>query len=1507
MEVHEIITRLTTNGAKIEVVDDQLKINVNREIITPELQTLIRNNKREIIDFIGRKSDGIRPVAGRKYYALSSQQKRMYFLYQFDESKLTYNESGVYHLRGLLDRERLREAFRKLVARHEILRTSFHVVDGEPVQAVAKKLEFNIEYYSNRNDIDELIKEFVRPFDLAQPPLLRVAIVVINEQEHLLMVDLHHIITDGVSKGVLVKDFMSFYNHEQLPPLPLHYKDFAEWQQSPERQQLLLRQKAFWQRMFPEVPATADLPFDFDRPAAKTYAGNCISFELDAATMAALASIAAKQHTTLYMVLLSVYVIFLGKLSNQEDVVIGTPTAGRQHADVEKMMGLFVNTMALRHFPKGEMSFAEFLADVKDRTVACFDNQDYPYELLIDDLKVVRDPGRNPLFDAFFMFHNFERFELVIPGLQLTYRERAYAISKFDVTLEVIQSADGISMKFEYSTDLFKASTIDRFIAYFKNIIAAVTANAGVRIADIDILSREERRLLLKDFNDTYLDYPREATIVSLFEQQVLSSNQNIAVISGNQQLSYDELNHRANAIAYHLRTVEQLEPGSLAGLLLERDEWLMPCLLGVLKAGAGYVPIDPAYPLERIKYVAENSGIKLLLTLPSLMQQHPSLSEVAKMVDVTAIDLSHSKYTPLTVDPNALAYMIYTSGSTGLPKGVMITHQGVINFIYGAQQVMAFSAGSRMLCLTTISFDIFVLESLFPLLNGMSIVLATASDQKDPHALVQLVKQTGIDCIQMTPSHVKLLLNSGRGSEALQQVKTLMTGGEPLPEELVNELQKYYSGKIFNLYGPTETTVYSCIGEAKPGERVTVGRPIANTVIRVLDKHNKLVPINVPGEICIGGEGVSKGYWHRQELTAEKFIPDPYETEGLLYRTGDVGRWRWDGQLLCHGRIDQQVKIRGHRIEPGEIEAQLNKHENIVRSAVDVKGQGSDKYLVAYYESATEIEPGILQAHLSRVLPMYMVPGRFMHLAKLPLTPNGKLDRKALPDAELQAGDDYVAPANSTEERLQQLWSEALHIDRSLVGVTKNFFELGGHSLRAIYLVDKIEQSFGVRIGIRQVFDNITVRKLAQIISSHKKEFLAVIPKADKRKYYPASSAQERLYYQQLLHPERVTSNIPMILSIKGKWSRERLQQSLQTLVNLHESLRTSFSIEEDGVMQQVHENVMIDFEIVAGASVRDAYESFIRPFDLSQCPLMRCGLFHQDDETFLMVDVHHIVCDALSLNILMTGFKNIYKGNNPPSPPISYVDYACWQRTYNDHLQSQEKFWLQQLSGDLPRIDLPTLRNRENTDIHRGATQVITIGDETFRRLKKYTAASNASTFMFLLSAYYMLLSKLSGNDDIIIGTDALGRSMPQLRNVTGTFINVLPLRLYVEGSFNKLLQQVKHLVLAAFENQDYQYDQMCALISNGERRKIVDVYFSDANLFENEVHLDDLEFVPVDISTGSTTTRYELELRINEREGQVTVTFLYSTDLYDAATIDLFMKHYNNIISQALNFSS
>lgn len=1013
----------------------------------------------------------IERVAEKEYYPLSSAQQRLFFLNEFDKNSVAYNLPHVVKLRGELDLEKLNEAFNKLIARHEILRTSFVMVDGRPAQHISDSVNFQVETAYD-------ISSFVRPFDIGAAPLIRAGLLA---AEQILVVDMHHIVADGVSQTVLVNELAAFYRGESLPAPAIQYKDYAEWQQSGKQQLLIARQKDFWLEQLAGAP-TLELPADHSRPAVKTYTGAAMHTSLDKTVLHKLHQLAKEEDTTLFMVLLAIYNVLLSNLSSQEDIVIGVPVAGRQHADLEQMIGMLVNTIALRNQPKGEMSFREFLKDVKRRSLACFDNQDYPYEMLIDELKVTRDTGRNPLFDVMFMFHNFEMAKPDMPGISIEPHDWQPPVSKFDLTLVGREVEEQLHLTAEYSSELFEASTVERFIEYFINIVEAVTAGADVKIADIDMLPAKERQLLLKDFNDTYLDYPREATIVSMFEEQARRAPHSIAVISGDQQLSYKALNDQANAVVAHLHNVQ----GALIGLLLERDQYLLPCILGVLKAGAGYVPIDPSYPAERIKYVLEDSGIKLLLTSASLMQEHASLGEMVQMVDVSNIDFSTARNANVPVSAGSTAYMIYTSGSTGRPKGVVISHGNVINFIYGTRQAVGFNQGSRMLCITTISFDIFVLESLLPLLSGMTVVLAGAEDQKDAQNLVQLITAQAVDFIQMTPSHIKLLLSSGHGAEVLSNVKVLMIGGEALPAELVQELRAHYKGKIYNMYGPTETTVWSCIGEVQ--QQITIGKPIANTIVRILNKHGKLSPLGVPGELCIGGEGVSKGYWHRPALTIEKFIANPYGiadklSAGKLYRTGDLAKWRADGQLICLGRIDQQVKIRGHRIEPGEIEMQLNQYAGIIRSAVDAKGQGSDKYLVAYYESAAPIDTASLRAYLAALLPAYMVPAHFMQLQKLPLTPNGKLDRKALPDPQINIGDDYAAPSNATEERLVELWSEALRLDRSVISVNKSFFELGGHSLIAMLVNARIQQEFEVKIALTSFFQRPTISELGKNI----------------------------------------------------------------------------------------------------------------------------------------------------------------------------------------------------------------------------------------------------------------------------------------------------------------------------------------------------------------------------------------------------------------------------------------
>jgi amino acid adenylation domain-containing protein len=1505
MEVHELITRLTRRGAKIEVVDDQLRINAGKGIITPELQTLIRENKKEIIGLINKASQGIRPAVPKAQYVLSSQQKRLYFLHQFDPGSLAYNESAVYQLQGQLDKDRLAEAFRQLIVRHEILRTSFQLVNGEPVQTVSRDVAFDIEYFGNQEEVPTIISKFIRPFDLEKPCLMRVGLIAVGHQEHLLMVDLHHIVTDGVSKGILAKDFMGLYHQEALPVLNLHYKDYAEWQQGEEQLQQVARQQAFWNKQFANLPPVADLPIDHARPLVKNYAGASHEFDLDTAVTNRLKQMAGEERTTLYSVLLSIFNILLSKLSNQEDIIIGTPTAGRQHADLENMMGMLINTLPLRNYPRGDLSYRNFLATVRDHTLACFDNQSYPYEELVVDLNIPRDTSRNPLFDTVFIFHNFQRHELAIPGLVLKPFDRGYALSKFDLTLEAMEVEDGVQLKFEYSTELFKASTIERYAVYFKQLVQGILVDAATQLKDISLLGAAEKNTLLQDFNDTRAIYPASASLVSLFDEQVARTPDAVAVVYGGEEMSYRTLQEKSELVAAHLLQLG-LQKGGLVGLLVDRGPWLLPCILGILKAGGAYVPIDPFYPTQRIQYVLEDSGVGLVLTTLEVAEE---LQTSARFVDIRSLTELPVGELP-NIESDTLAYMIYTSGSTGQPKGVMISHRNVVNFVYGVRERISFAGGSRMLCLTTVSFDIFVLETMLPLLSGMTVVLAGTSDQKNPLALLQLIREARVDFMQITPSHLKLLLDSTGAVGVLSSLKVLMAGGEGLPVWLLEELRNKLKGRIYNMYGPTETTVWSTIADLTESGVVHIGRPIANTSIRILDRYGKLVPVGVAGELCIGGDGLSRGYWQRERLTKERFIDDPYEEGQLLYRTGDAGRWQADGTLLCGGRLDDQVKIRGHRIEPGEIETLLNGVEGINRSVVVAVERAGEKLLAAYYEGAAELGAGDLRASLSGRLPDYMLPSYFVWLERLPLTPNGKLNRRELPDPVEKGigGGDYIAPANSTEEQLVQLWSEVLKLDKGSISTDKSFFELGGHSIRAIHLINKIELRFGVKLPLRKVFEQVTISRLSGLLAGMQTETAADIPAVGNRDYYIASSAQERLFFEQLLNKDSITSNISMAFELQGKLDMDRIRHCFQLLVNRHEALRTRFMLAVDELVQVIEEETGFEPETldpIQYAGLKEASRYFVRPFDLAACPLMRCAVLPFAEKTYMLVDLHHIVCDGLSLNILMTDFKQLYAGLEPSPLGQRYVDYASWQKEGRNQLHQQKAYWQNQLAGEWQPVDLPVNQSREAAMEGSAGSGVLTIEGALYTRLKKYTAAAHVSDFMFLLSVYYTWLYRIGGSTDILIGTDAAGRTAPSLKHTVGTFINVLPLRMQVnpQESYEVFLQAVKTCVLEAFDNQEFQFDELSALFQRGER-KMIEVYFSTTTFFENETVLEDMLFVPVKLDKPAGAPRYELEISVGESDNKLQLTFLYNTALYDPGTMGLFMTYYNNLLQAVLD---
>ena len=1457
-------------------------------------------------------------AALKDQYAQSSPQQRLYFLYELDKTSIAYNLPQIVKITGDLDLDVLTGAFHKLIRRHESLRTSFEVVNGMPIQQIHDTVPFEIQYFrSGREKAADVIDRFIQPFDLSKPPLIRAGLIEVAHNEYILMVDMHHIISDGVSQSIMIRDVSAFYRQEELYELPIQYKDYAEWEQSAkQKEDRIARQQAFWLNEFAEETTSLELPADYPRPSIRSYEGSMLSFELSEKETAALSLIVQSEGASLFMGILSIYTIFLSKLSNKEDIVIGTPVAGRRHADIENIIGMFVNTLPLRSCPSGELSFGEYLAVVKERTLACFDNQDYPYETLIDDLKIVRDTSRNPLFDTLLMFQNFEKPQLNMPGLTLEILREGNRVSKFDLSLIASVANDKLTFSFEYSTLLFKQETVERFIACFKQVINAVLSNVDIKILDIDILAEGEKHRLINEFNATRIDYPCGDTISALFEEQVSKAPEHTAVICGNEAMSFAQLKDTSDKIAFHLCREHGIQPGDRIGLLLERDRYLVPAILGILKAGAAYMPIDPAYPPERIKYLLADSQVDHILTHPSLQQLCRQLDTSARYVDVTCMDLplENSDQSLPAFSSAELAYLIYTSGSTGNPKGVMIEHRNVVNFVRGVSDKIGFEAGDTILGLTTVSFDIFVLETILPLLKGLRIVLAGADDQKNPYALRQLITQQAVNCLQITPSHLKLLLANDGQRDALKDVRILMVGGEAFPLELLMDLRKRYKGKIFNMYGPTETTVWSVIQDLTIAESINIGKPIANTSIRILDRHKKLLPLGVEGELYIGGEGVARGYWKREELNREKFIADPIHTDSVIYRTGDIAKWLPDGNIAFLGRLDDQVKIRGHRIELGEIEHHLISHEAIQEAVIIAKEKEGEKYLVAYYIPESAVKIAVLRSYLSGKLPEYMIPAYFVPLERLPLTPNGKLNKRALPDPVIRIGEDYVAPASETEKKLVAIWAELLKTSKELISINKNFFELGGHSIRAVHLINRIWEEFSIRIELRKIFEHTTVESLARLIDHSSDKYGAPIPIAEKREYYIASPAQERLFYQQLLNKNNLAHNICGAFEINGEIDIDKIEQSFQALIDRHEGLRTGFVLSAENVVHRIEPYTAFSLTEVDGNKytfIEEAFRDFVRPFDLTRSPLMRCGLMNWQGNNILFVDIHHAVCDGISLNILMNDFRNIYCGNELQPLGVRYTDYASWQRSRSHTWLKQKKYWAEKLSGELPVLDLPVYQDRSEVEIHTAALEVLEISSADYKDLKAFTAAANVSEFMFLLSVYYILLHKVSGNKDIIIGTDAAGRVRPELKQVVGSFVNLLPLRLHIDpaSSYAIFLQEVKTGVLDAFDNQEFQFDQMVALLDRKEEmesRPIVQVHFAFANFLEEGSGLDQAGFTPLHIR-GHQTTQYEFKLEVTEKDNKLQVAFVYSDALYDASFISVLAEYYHNILRAVLRNAS
>ncbi|MCX6581052.1 MAG: amino acid adenylation domain-containing protein [Candidatus Aminicenantes bacterium] len=1065
--------------------------------------------------YIGKSSyqqfHAIETVETMEYYELSSAQKRLYILQQMDPLSTSYNLPQVAMLEGKLDREHLEMAFRKLIRRHESLRTSFEMINEEPVQRVHDEVEFNIEYYDLATDErgqTRIIHSFIHPFDLSCAPLMRVGLIKETEIKHILIVDIHHIVTDGTSMELLIKEFKLFYMDKELAPLQVQYKDYAWWQSCGEQKEAIRHQEAYWLEQYSGEIPVLELFMDFARPAMQSFEGHSLGFELSAQEIKGLKKIAAQEGVTLYMVLQSVITIFLAKLSNQEDIIVGTPTAGRRHADLERIIGMFVNTLAIRNFPVGEKRFTDFLGEVKASTLAAFENQDYQFEDLVGQVLVNRDMGRNSLFDVVFVLQNLDVQSwsvpgINIPGLVVKPYESELLTAKFDITLSCFEDHDGLLFSLEYCTKLFKKETIERFIDYYKNVISAVIERPDRKIADIEIMNDAEKLQILDEFNETESFYPGEKTIHELFENEVEKTPDRIALVGaalsvrpvGVVSLSYSQLNEQSGRLAQAL-----IEKGvlvdSIVGIMLERSNDMIIGILGILKSGGAYLPIDPEYPQERIDYMLKDSGAKMMIG-----RAEEQKSGRAEFV-FSSFFLASSLPRFFASDSSNLAYIIYTSGSTGRPRGVMVEHRNVVRLVKNTNYV-EFRENDRLLQTGALEFDASTFEIWGSLLNGMTFCVAAKDEILNPAKLKENIRKYDICTMWLTSPLFNQLVTVD--IEIFDGLWNLLVGGDVLSPLHINRIRERFPRlNIINGYGPTENTTFSTTYRIdKPyTSRVPIGRPIANSTAYVVDRAGHLSPLGVAGELLVGGEGVSRGYLNNPELTAEKFINFHHSSFDLprihhskLYCTGDLARWLADGPpaggatkviIEFLGRIDQQVKIRGFRIELGEIEAELSKHDLVKEAVViDRQSETGEKYLCGYIAAGEGFDLSSLREYLSRSLPDYMIPSHFMSIERIPLTVNGKLDRRALPEPGVTVGEDYATPQNEIEAQIAAIWSEVLGIEKSKISIDADFFDLGGHSLKAMVMIAKIHKVLNRKLELMQIFKIPTIRGIASLIEA--------------------------------------------------------------------------------------------------------------------------------------------------------------------------------------------------------------------------------------------------------------------------------------------------------------------------------------------------------------------------------------------------------------------------------------
>ncbi len=1443
-------------------------------------------------------------------YTLTHPQQRVWYTEKLHPGTGMWNNSGTLKIKGELNYALLEQAINLFIKENESIRLRIGLDNGTPYQYVQEYKPYSIDVmdFCDRG-VNKLYEwdsiQTQTPMPIIDSNLYYFALFKLSDEEGGLYANFHHIISDALSivefSNSIMENYQNLINENKRPKTkPSSYIDFIHDEQEYLASKRFKYDQQYWNDRFSELPEPTVMKqkkTNYFSTKAKRKA-----YVIPSKTSTSIREYCLESGVSIFSLFLSALAIYINRITNKKDIIIGVPVANRTSLASKSAFGMFVSTVPLRIEIQDDLTFSKFAEVVSNEWFSALKHQRYPYDILMQDLRR-KHKGLESLYDVT-LSYQYGQFQK--RAEKFTYEGRwhfnGYQATSLSIHVNDREADGKFIVDYDHQTPFFSEKEMEYIHAHLTNIILDMISSPDKKLYELELLSDEERGRVINRFNDTDRAYPQTETFVDLWYKRLKNSqDEQTAVINNKQAMACKELEEKSSALALHLKE-KGVGADDIIGLLVSRTMDYPVGVLAILKAGAAFLPIDAELPHERISYMLKDSGAKILLVSPNLINKCPEENGLRIIKTDISLPVPEDTYIAPICKPDNLAYVIYTSGSTGQPKGVQIEHRSIVHFVYSLNDIWDFSPGARLLCAASISFDISVMELVLSLVSGAVFVLAQEHEVNIPRNMVSLIRSAGVNMLVVTPGRMELLLSDNQGASCLKDFREIGLGGDVLSEKLLGRVQQSTNARIINFYGPTEITVCATCTDVTNTKVPNIGRPMPNVKAYILDAHKNPVPIGIPGELYIGGKGVARGYINKPELNRERFIDNPFISGQKIYRTGDLTRWYPLGEIEFLGRIDKQVKIRGYRIELGEIENHLMRIPGVTACAVADREDAAGRKFLCAYLCGSPPKKSDIKAALVRELPGYMVPSYFVTVESLPFSASGKIDRSRLPDPSFgqeAINDDYVAPKTGTEQVLAEIWSSVLGVVN--IGRDDSFFDIGGDSLRIVAVTAQALQKFHVNIMLEDIYRSPRLRDWAALIDKAEECAYQPILPAPVMKDYPVSSAQLRMWVLAQGQKESTAYNIPVTFELNGEVDTQKLQDAFRRLIERHESLRTSFVLRGGELRQKIHENVEfnIGHEQFDEKHLAGRLKELIVPFDMGTAPLMRSTLIKTGAKRHvLFLDMHHSISDKKSLEILMQELAGLYMGKIPAKSELEYKDYAIWQQGFleSETISMQREYWQSVFEGELPLLNLHTDMPRPAEQTFKGARLSFEIGQQMTDKLRLFAQQRGATLFMMVLAAYNVLLSKYTGQEDIIIGTPVSGRMRQEIEDVVGVFINTLPLRGYPKGdmSFSSFFDELSQNSVNAFAHADYPVERIIAdlaLPRDASRNPLFDTMLVQAK-GTFELSLGDISCSHYPFDPG--IAKLDLTLEAYESDDGLKCQFEYNTRLFAESTIKRMSTH-------------